>query len=61
MEGIKVTLAPNQESDIQSFSFEDLGFTYFQWTKMDEDEKRLIVLESIMENICSHIDSIEEY
>ena len=61
MEGIKATLVPNQETDCQSFTFNDLGLTYFEWTKMSEYDKRMLVLENIMENICSHIDSMEEY
>ena len=61
MEGVKATLVPNQEKDYQSFTFEDLGLTYIEWSKMDEDEKRMVVLVHIMENICSHIDSMEEY
>ena len=36
MEGIKVTLVPNQETDYQSFRFDELGITYFEWTKMSE-------------------------
>ena len=61
MEGIKATLVPNQETDYQSFTFEDLGLNYLEWSKMDEDEKRAVVLDNIMENICSHIDSMKEY
>lgn len=61
MEGIKVTLVPNQETDYQAFRFDELGITYFEWTKMSEDDKRMLVLENIMENICSHVDSMEEY
>lgn len=61
MEGIKVTLVPNQETDNQSFRFDELGVTYFEWTKMSEDDKRILVLENIAENICSYIDSMSEY
>jgi len=61
MEGIKVELVPNQETDYQSFSFEELGVTYFEWSKMSDDDKKILVLENIVENICSHIDSMEEY
>jgi len=61
MEGIKVTLVPNQETDCQAFRFDELGITYFEWSKMSEDDKRILVLENIMENICSHVDSMEEY
>lgn len=61
MEGIKVTLVPNQETDYQAFRFDELDITYFEWSKMSEDDKRMLVLENIMENICSHIDSMEEY
>lgn len=61
MEGIKVTLVPNQEIDYQAFRFDELGITYFEWSKMSQNDKRLLVLENIMENICSFIDSIEEY
>ena len=61
MEGIKVTLVPNQEPDYQAFRFDELGITHFEWTKMNEDDKRMLVLENIMENICSHVDSMEEY
>ena len=61
MEGIKVTLAPNIEKDYQAFSFDELCITYFEWSKMSEDDKRILVLENIMENICSFIDDIEEY
>ena len=48
MEGIKVTLVPNIENDYQSFCFDELGITYFEWTKLSEDDKRLLVLGSIM-------------
>ena len=61
MEGIKATLVPNQETDYQAFRFDELGLTYFEWTKMSEYDKRMLVLENITENICSYIDSIEEY
>jgi hypothetical protein len=61
MEGIKVTLVPNQEVDYQAFRFDELGITYFEWSKMSEDDKRMLVLGNIMENICSHVDSIYEY
>jgi len=61
MEGIKVSLVPNQETDCQSFSFNDLGLTYFEWTKMSDDDKRILILDNIMENICSFVDSFEEY
>jgi hypothetical protein len=61
MEGIKVTLVPNQEVDYQAFRFDELGITYFEWSKMSEDDKRMLVLENIMENIYSHVDSIYEY
>ena len=39
MEGIKVTLVPNQETDYQAFRFDELGVTYFEWSKMSEDDK----------------------
>jgi hypothetical protein len=61
MQGIKVTLVPNQETDRQAFSFDDLGVTYFEWKMMSESDKRILILENIMENICSYIDIIEEY
>ena len=61
MEGIIVKLVPNQEIDYQAFTFDELGITYFEWSKMSDDDKRILVLENIMENICSYIDSMEEY
>jgi len=61
MQGIKATLVPNQETDYQAFSFDELGLTYFEWKTMCEADKRILILENIMENICSHIDIIEEY
>ena len=61
MQGIKVTLAPNIETDHQKFAFDELGITYFEWTEMSDDDKRMLVLENIVENICSHLDSMEEY
>ena len=61
MEGIKVKLVPNQETDYQAFRFDELEITYFEWSKMSEDDKRMLVLENIMENISSHVDSMEEY
>ncbi|HMA79033.1 MAG TPA: hypothetical protein VKP88_07975 [Candidatus Paceibacterota bacterium] len=61
MEGIKVILIPSQDTDYQSFRFDELGVTYFEWTKMSEDDKRMLVLENIMENIFSLVDSMEEY
>lgn len=60
MKQIKVRLVPNQENDIQTFSFEDLGITHFEWSKMNDGDKRMLVLENITENICSFIDSIDE-
>ena len=61
MEGIKVKLVPNQETDYQAFRFDELGITCFEWSKMSNDDKRILVLENIMENICSYIESMEEY
>jgi hypothetical protein len=31
MEGIKVKLVPNQETDYQAFRFDELAITYFEW------------------------------
>ena len=61
MEGVKATLVPNQETDYQSFTFEDLGTTHLDWSKMSDDDKIMLILENIGENICSFVDSIEEY
>jgi len=61
MEGIKVKLVPNQETDNQAFRFDELGITCFEWSKMSNDDKRILVLENIMENICSYVESMEEY
>lgn len=61
MEGIKVTLVPNIEKDYQAFRFDELGITYFEWRKMSEDDRRILILENIIENICSCVDDIEEY
>lgn len=61
MEGIKVTLEPNMNKDYQAFTFDDLGITYFEWSKMSEDDQRILILENIVENICSCVGEVEEY
>lgn len=61
MEGIKITLVPNLHRDYQSLTFEDLGVTFEEWTKMDEEDQRILILENIAENIYSSVEDIDLY
>lgn len=61
MEGVEVTLVPNIEKDHQAFRFDELGISYFEWSKMSQSEKRMVILENIAENIHSFVESMEEY
>jgi hypothetical protein len=63
MKGIRTVLVPTLDFDYQSFTFEELGVTYSEWSKLSEDGKKYLVLDNrfFMENIRSFIDSIEEY
>jgi len=61
MEGVKVTLLPSQETDEQSFSFEELGVSYLEWSKLSGERKMILVLDNIVENICSDVDYMSEY
>jgi hypothetical protein len=61
MKGIRTVLVPTIDTDYQSFTFEELGVTFSEWSKLSEDDKKYLVLDSIMENIHSFVDSIEEY
>lgn len=61
MQGVKVKLVPNIDIDHQKLNFEDLGITYSEWTKLDDLDRRLLLLDNIVENIYSYIESMIEY
>ena len=61
MQGVKVRLVPNIDIDHQKLDFEDLGVTYSEWAKLSEDDKRMLVLETIVDNIHSLVESMIEF
>jgi hypothetical protein len=57
---IKVKYEVNERQRSETFSLEDLGYTEEQWKEMDEDKKREILMDAMVEQPYWAVDRFEE-